>query len=311
MAFISVFTFYKIQERDYINKLNNSNLSLDAYKVTFKDNPTFEDVFNKIHNDKKIKNIQMHLTNPQQPQITYFYGKGDFATPPMDSGDFFSDADFSTNVSVAVVGKNIVKQLYTPKDQSYLKMGNKYIPVIGVMGDKYTSKLDNKIFLTCPIKKSQELHLKGYQVKLDGKAKLDPDTLKKELSLTTVQLVTPKNILVPKQSWIGKHKWEVVALVAVVIGVIFEMVIWITLSRKQYLEAIFMNKTPERFVFEQWEYYALFTGLGSILGTLIGLFSVNLETYRWVLTYLGIIYILANILFYLLMQAKVKTFKKN
>ena len=44
LAFLSVFIFFKIQERDLIIQLNNHNLSLDAFHVVLKQ-PLTLDVF--------------------------------------------------------------------------------------------------------------------------------------------------------------------------------------------------------------------------------------------------------------------------
>lgn len=120
LAFLSVFCFYRIQERDFMIKLNNHNLSADAFKFTLKDNVSLAQLNQKIQNNPKIDDIQLHYQDKQNKNITYFFGKGDFETPPMISGNFFSKNDFSTQVTVAVVGKNLSKKLYRPKDQEYL-----------------------------------------------------------------------------------------------------------------------------------------------------------------------------------------------
>ena len=122
LAFCSVWVFFKIQERDIVNQLNNHNLSQNAYEVVMKGTTSLEDINNKISNSSKIDDVQVH-----------------YSTTPMVSGSFFADNDFNSEVTVALVGKNIAKKLYKPKDQDYLKVNSGYLPVLGVMGEKRIS----------------------------------------------------------------------------------------------------------------------------------------------------------------------------
>ena len=48
LAFCSVWVFFKIQERDIVNQLNNHNLSQNAYEVVMKGTTSLEDINNKI-----------------------------------------------------------------------------------------------------------------------------------------------------------------------------------------------------------------------------------------------------------------------
>ena len=103
LAFLSVYLFFKIQERDIIIRLNNNNLSLDAYKVTPKQNSSLAAFSEKVKNASALDDIQIHYQSKKDPRITYFYGKGDYDVPPMISGHFFSNADFDSAVPLLVV----------------------------------------------------------------------------------------------------------------------------------------------------------------------------------------------------------------
>ena len=131
LAFCSVWVFFKIQERDIVNQLNNHNLSQNAYEVVMKGTTSLEDINNKISNSSKIDDVQVHYQDKKNSNLTYFFGKGDYSTTPMVSGSFFADNDFNSEVTVALVGKNIAKKLYKPKDQDYLKVNSGYLPVLG------------------------------------------------------------------------------------------------------------------------------------------------------------------------------------
>ena len=110
ISFFCVYLFFKIQERDLIIQLNNNNLSLDAYKITLKQDISLAELDQKIKDNDKLTDVQLHYQAKDQRNVTYFYGKGNYTQPPLLSGHFFSSADFESDVPLAVVGKNYEKK---------------------------------------------------------------------------------------------------------------------------------------------------------------------------------------------------------
>jgi hypothetical protein len=53
LAFLAVFIFFQIQQRDVVIKLNDHNLSMDAYQVRLKKNWTAAQIDQKLNDAKK------------------------------------------------------------------------------------------------------------------------------------------------------------------------------------------------------------------------------------------------------------------
>lgn len=297
LAFLSVFTFFKIQERDYINMLNNYNLSPNAYALTFKPDTMIGTIDQKLEKSN-IKDVQVHYRPKNNKQVTYFYGKGDFVVPPMMKGGFFADADFQSYISVAVVGKSLQKELYTPKDQSYIKYQGNYIPVVGVMGDKCKSDLDKQIFFTIPLKQAKTMEVAHYTVALDSQDHLSAQRLRQLLPIVKIKKIQKNNMLVPKASWATQYWVQALGLIGVIIGDLLILFGWIITSHKLYAKALFANKPLVRFIFEQWERYSLYTAIGWIVGTCLGFFVYKLNVQTNLIIFNITIYVLSSILFY-------------
>src|SRR5699024_10965843 len=86
LAFCSVWVFCKIQDRDIVNKLNNHNLSENAYEVVMTRKTSLEDINNMISNSIKSDDVQVHYQDKKNSNLTYFFGKGDYNATPMVSG---------------------------------------------------------------------------------------------------------------------------------------------------------------------------------------------------------------------------------
>ncbi|KRM07916.1 hypothetical protein FC89_GL002025 [Liquorilactobacillus ghanensis DSM 18630] len=305
LAFLSVFIFFKIQERDLIIQLNNHNLSLDAYHVVLKKPLTIEEFENKIDQDQKLPSLQIHFQSPKK-NTTYFFGTGDFAAPPMISGSFFPAGDFKSDVSVMVVGKDWKNKLYTPKDQSYLKRHGHYYPVLGIMGDKYRSDLDRQLFILPSTSARKKLLANHFRIIVDGKQKLTSSQLKAALPLDKISRLKSKKLFVSQGSWTVAHWAEVLGLLVVVIGFILGTVLWRLLARQRYHEARFLQKTSQTFIFEEWCYYALFSGVGLIFGLIAGMIIFNMYDYLLLLLFVGSIFIVANLYLIIRLNSLVK-----
>lgn len=311
LAFLSVSLFLKIQERNLTIKLNNHNLSADAYLIKLKDRMTIAQLDNKLQNSSKLEDVQVHYQDKKSKNITYFYGVGNFAVPPMISGSFFALADFKSEVNVAVVGKNLENKLYTPKDQSYLKIDNKYIPVLGVMGNHQGSDLDNQIFISISEQQRAKVLANNFRIVIDGKRALDKKSVKKVLSASSVRHINRKHFLIQQDSWVVSHLSEFLGLAVVTLAFLSGALLCILFARRRYLEAIFLKRDIKKFIFDEWQFFALFNGLGTIFGIIIGLLAFDITEYIAIFVYNFAVYLLTNCLYIVLLKRQIKKLNKG
>ena len=306
LAFLSVFCFYRIQERDFMIKLNNHNLSADAFKFTLKDNVSLAQLNQKIQNNPRIDDIQLHYQDKQNKNITYFFGKGDFETPPMISGNFFSKNDFSTQVTVAVVGKNLAKKLYRPKDQEYLLLNGQYIPVLGIMGDKEKSQLDNQIFISCSQNQLAQMNTANYNLVLDGYQPLAKKTVQQVFDTASLKKLVSQKLILSNDAWFNLHRYQIIGLMLILLVFIGCSYLWILSLHRSYQAAKFIHKKRKQFVFESWEAYCLSNGIGIILGVLVGIFIYSLNSYLGIFLYNIVIFLICSCLFYIILNIRTK-----
>ena len=306
LAFICVFTFFKINERDLILQLDNHNLTAETYQINLKQNEKLSEITTALNKNSAINNVQVHFQSKKDKNLTYFYGKGDFPVPPMISGSFFSREDFKSIVPVAVVGKNLSKQLYKPKDQSYLHFENYYIPVLGIMGSKSPSKLDNQIFISGGYQIMQNLNSNDFVIKIDGRKNFNPQILKKIFNATSVERVQKKNTFIQSGSWISNHVLQLISLIFVIFASLGGIFLWQAASSKEYQEELFISHDFKRLIFEQWRSYTIYMGIGMILGTLVGTIIFTLSTYAEMIPFLVLLFIVNSLVFYILIRFKIK-----
>lgn len=287
-------------------KLNNHNLSADAFKFTLKDNVSLAQLNQKIQNNPKIDDIQLHYQDKQNKNITYFFGKGDFETPPMISGNFFSKNDFSTQVTVAVVGKNLAKKLYRPKDQEYLLLNGQYIPVLGIMGDKEKSQLDNQIFISCSQNQLAQMNTANYNLVLDGYQPLAKKTVQQVFDTASLKKLVSQKLILSNDAWFNLHRYQIIGLMLILLVFIGCSYLWILSLHKSYQAAKFIHKKRKQFVFEAWEAYCLFNGIGIILGVLVGIFIYSLNSYLGIFLYNIVIFLICSCLFYIILNIRTK-----
>lgn len=309
LAFLAVFIFLEIQQRDVVIKLNNHNLSLDTYRVEFKENLTAKEIDQRLNDSAEIKDVQVHYRPRGTKKITYFFGKGSFATPPLVSGNFFSKNDFKSDLSVAVVGQKLAPQLYQPKDQQYLKLNNRYIPVIGVMGEKIPSNLDQQIFIAPSQSKLATMKVQDYDVMIDGDQKLAAQVLKQTLPLKKLVKIHANQFVMSRWEWMTSHWFELIGLLAIFAVMLLEIGLWIVSSRQLYQEALRAGLRSAQLALSEWQSFSLFSVLGLLGGSLIGALTFSLQDYGALITYLGVGFAIVSLLFNLCVRRSIKKIK--
>ncbi|MHC9532612.1 ABC transporter permease [Dellaglioa sp. L3N] len=294
-----------MQEKDLITKLDNHNLSENAYVLKTKEQDL--DKYNKsLANSGKISNFQIHYQVKNKKNLSYFYAKGKYEQPPMISGTFFSSNDFLSEVPVAVVGRNVEKKLYSPFHQQYYELNGQYIAVIGIMGDKYNSELDNQIFIAMSAADTSNLKAHDAKIIIDSKKAVTKDTLTAELTNTKVSKQVKDKLILTDHSWISRHWQQAVGLIAVVIGVMMATYIWIIGVSKQIRNQKFIKQSNRVII---WNNLLIYMGsflVGGLIGTAIGQEQFSIKTNMLALyEFEGILFIIASGIFYLMIRKRV------
>ncbi|WP_125706751.1 ABC transporter permease [Lacticaseibacillus porcinae] len=128
----------------YADRLNHFGLSESAVVLHTKSQMTPAQAVSKLA-DAKLDDLQVQFQGSDQ--TIYYYGSGDAAKLPLRSGAWFSDADLTSSLPVAVVGNELSDQLYAGSNQRYVTQNDRYIPVLGVVGTQKGSPLNDVTFL--------------------------------------------------------------------------------------------------------------------------------------------------------------------
>lgn len=295
-----------MQEKDLITKLDNHNLSENAYILKTKEQNL--DKYNTtLSNSNKISDFQIHYQVKNKKNVSYFYAKGKYEQPPMVSGTFFSSNDFLAEVPVAVVGRNVSKKLYSPFHQQYYKLNGQYVAVIGIMGDKYNSELDNQIFIAMSTTDASNIKAENTNIVIDSKDAVTKKTLTAKLTNTTVSKQVNDNLILTNHSWIHRHWQQTIGLLGVIASVAIATYIWIVGVSKQIRNQKFIKQSNKLIL---WNNLLIYTGsflVGGLLGTAIGQSQFSIKTNTMALyEFEGGLFVIASLIFYLVINKKVK-----
>lgn len=312
LSMFCVFVFSQINQRDLIMQLDNHNLTSEAYQINLRQNEDLGKFTKELENNDKINNVQVHFQSKVNRNVTYFYGKGSFIIPPMISGDFFSKNDFNSIVNVAVVGKNLKRNLYKPKDQAYLYFDKHYIPVLGIMGERHShSRLDNQIFIAGGRNIMDHLNSSNFIIKLDGQKKFSTKMLLRTFNAASVNRVVRQNTIAQSGSWVSNHFIHLVGLIVVIIGMIGGGILWAAIGRKDFRAELFASSDPRRVIFQEWRSFTTYNGIGMFVGTLIGTVVFTLSTYLQLIPFILILYVVTVLVFYLMIRHIVNQLQIN
>lgn len=87
--------------------------------------------------------------------------------------------------------------------------------------------------------------------------------------------------------------------------VIFGIVIWTVNNRSRYIELLKNKKEPTQLLFEEWEFYTLLTGLGTVFGVLGGILLTDLTDYVALLVYNVCAFLINNIVYVILLRKQI------
>lgn len=153
-------------QNEYAEQLDHLGLPENALVFKSSQNLAVSDVLAKF---KAAKFNHYQLQFQTTGHVSYISEKGIDATLPIDSGQWFSQADFESQLPIVVVGKNQYDKLYMGGNQRYYVADNQYLPVIGSVGVRHTSALNDHIFISAtPSKAFNALRLNQVTVMASG-----------------------------------------------------------------------------------------------------------------------------------------------
>ncbi len=213
---LACLTWSMHDQSEYADRLDHYGLSESAIVIHTNSTMTPAQAAAKL-TAAKLTDLQVQFQTRAKQPIVYFYGKGTYADLPVTTGAWFSDADLQSRLPVAVVGAKAVPQLYTGSNQRYLKRNGAYLPVLGVVGTRKGSRLNQALFLNASAA-SHATAISHLQVVADGQALGNQSaTLRRVLDATSVSPYTYGSGSQSRSWW--TENWQTVGL-ALLIAVI-------------------------------------------------------------------------------------------
>lgn len=309
LAFFSVFVFVKIQQRDTVNRLNNNDLSNSAYLIKLKKSVPLQSINQRLSKEEKLDDFQLQYQDKKDKNVIFFYGKGNFSTPAMESGSFFADNDFNSLVSVVIVGKDISRKLYKPQSQGYLHYDNQYYPVLGVMGAKEKSGLDNKIFISPSVDILKSKNSNDYNIIFDSDKPVDIKRIKKILNAKSVTSIFKNNLGIPKGVWLQSFLKKGVALLGIVVSYFMLAIMWAKTKDIKYYQ--FVESGILRSVFFDWQVYTILAAIGTLFGVILGLLYFTILDYRGLITFNIATVLMSSIVCFAMLYVRLNKLRKE
>nr|SFZ88132.1 hypothetical protein LREN565_1245 [Loigolactobacillus rennini] len=280
IAFLGVLFFSQMNRIIYQDLLDHAGLSTDTRVLATKKHAGITTINQKLAQHPKLTNYQIQYRQPHSKKI-FVYGAGDFKTLPLVSGRFFSDSDFDSPVPVAIVGQNIAKKLYTPTSQSYLKYGKRYLSVIGVVGAKKASQLDNMVFIsTSPQQSLLTKPLNQLQIHIDGKPKLRHLPVFKHIfAINQADFLFPQSTPFVGLAWLKEYWWFGGALLLISGLFLVTVEFWLVLAKRMLHQAHFYTDDASGFYWRELRHFAFFAVLGIAIGGLLGAWRLYILQY--------------------------------
>jgi len=164
----------------YNNTMNRLGMSEEAVVLHTKSKKNLVTAVQELHQKKKIANYQLIFFEKSNSDIGYIYGHTKINKLPITSGRYFSMDDFTSQIPFAVQGKSSEIEAYKPQSQSYIKVDNRYISVIGNVGFDGADILNLQTLVSLsPNQPKSKYHLNQVTTVLDGRALSNKESLNK------------------------------------------------------------------------------------------------------------------------------------
>ena len=164
----------------YNNTMNRLGMSEDAVVLHTKSKKNLVTAVQELNKKKKVANYQLIFFEKSNSDIGYIYGHTKINKLPITSGRYFSMDDFTSQIPFAVQGKSSEIEAYKPQSQSYIKVDNRYISVIGNVGFDGADILNLQTLVSLsPNQPKSKYHLNQVTTVLDGRALSNKESLNK------------------------------------------------------------------------------------------------------------------------------------
>ncbi|MQS76409.1 hypothetical protein [Companilactobacillus halodurans] len=172
----------------YNNTMNRLGMSDEAVVLHTKSKKNLITAVKDLDKQKKMSSYQLIFFDKGNSDMGYMYSHGKISKLPITSGRYFSLDDFTSQIPFAVQGKNSEIESYKPQSQSYIKVNNRYISVIGNVGFDGAEILNSQTLVSLsPNQPKSKFHLNQVTTVLDGKALTNKDSLNKIKSILHVK----------------------------------------------------------------------------------------------------------------------------
>ncbi|MCI1985491.1 MAG: hypothetical protein LKJ69_10505 [Lactobacillus sp.] len=223
----------------------------------------------------KVNNVQVQFQTTGG--LVYFYGKGDYASLPVSSGQWFSDGDLRSTLPVAVVGRADSERLYTGSNQRYWPRAGNYIPVLGIVATRRNSPLNRAEFLNASAATNAPT-VKQLTVIADGpNIKRQANQLKRAVQASSTSQYR-------YQTGTSDENWWTQNLVTLLSGLALALITlglsWL-LGRMAPLRQVsgMDSVLAERFIRGLWARATLHTAIVAVIGSVIATSAFYLTVY--------------------------------
>lgn len=164
----------------YNNTMNRLGMSEEAVVLHSTSKKNLVTAVQELNQKKRLASYQLIFFEKSNSNIGYIYGHSKVNKLPITSGRYFSIDDFTSQIPFAVQGKTSEIEAYKPQSQSYIKIDNRYISVIGNIGFDGADILNSQTLISLsPNQPKSKYHLNGVTTVLDGQALSNKESLNK------------------------------------------------------------------------------------------------------------------------------------
>jgi len=155
----------------YNNTMNRLGMSDEAVVLNTNSKKNLITAVKELDNKKKIDSYQLIFFEKSNSDIGYIYSHGKINKLPVTAGRFFSLDDFTSQIPFAIQGKTSQLEAYKPQSQSYIRVDNRYVSVIGNIGFDGADILNTQTLVSLsPNQPKSKYHLNQVTTVLDGRA---------------------------------------------------------------------------------------------------------------------------------------------
>lgn len=155
-------------QSEYADRLDHLGISEQATELTTTSRSTLRSTTSALAHLKATNFEVQFQPKGTAKQPVYVFAKGSQTTLPLDSGQWFSDADLQSSLLIAVVGRNRADQLAAGSSQKYYVLGNRYVPVLGVVGTRGGNALNNTVMFNASAANAAAPKLNHVRIVIDG-----------------------------------------------------------------------------------------------------------------------------------------------